>query len=66
MSLDTKTIIIKVTNDCNFNCNYCFIDKNAPKHKIITKEIIQRLFEQLQSNLNLKEITTTWHGGNPF
>ena len=66
MSLSTRTLIVKVTNDCNFSCKYCFLEKNVPKHKIISKEIIRRLFEQLQNNLETKEITVIWHGGEPL
>ncbi len=66
MSLNTKTVIVKVTNDCNFDCKYCFLEKNIPKNKIVSKQIIRRLFEELQNELDSKEISILWHGGEPL
>jgi uncharacterized protein len=66
MTLNTTTVIIKVTNDCNYKCRYCFLEKNIPTHKIISKEIILRLFDQIQNNINSEKIKILWHGGEPL
>jgi molybdenum cofactor biosynthesis enzyme MoaA len=31
-TLPIHTVIIKVTNECNLNCTYCFVESSVP-HK---------------------------------
>jgi uncharacterized protein len=66
MSLSTQTLIVKVTNDCNYNCKYCLLEKNVPRKVTISKEIMSSLFKQLEKNLDSKQLTVIWHGGEPL
>ncbi|MFW6007955.1 MAG: radical SAM protein [archaeon] len=57
-------IILKVTNDCNLNCPYCYNQKKSyKKDKLDIKD-----FEYIL-NLSIKEYTNisiTFHGGEPL
>jgi uncharacterized protein len=64
--MNTHTVIIKVTNDCNMDCHYCFVDKSAPRRVIISLDTIQRLLEELEEHSSQPVIHLTWHGGEPM
>lgn len=66
MKLNTHTVIIKVTNDCNLNCKYCFVEKSVPRNRIIAIETIKRLFDELEVYASQPVIHLTWHGGEPM
>jgi radical SAM protein with 4Fe4S-binding SPASM domain len=65
-------IILKVTNDCNLRCQYCYLaNKDAFKGSRLSfqnyKKLIQRiLFDKKRSNVNKqKNIQIVFHGGEP-
>lgn len=64
--LNIHTVIVKVTNDCNMNCHYCFVEKSAPRHVVISLDIIQRILEELEEHSSQPVIELTWHGGEPI
>lgn len=66
MKLNTHTVIVKVTNDCNLNCKYCFVEETVPRNQIIPIETIQRLFDELEAYAAPPVIHLTWHGGEPM
>lgn len=66
MTLNTHTIIIKVTNDCNLNCKYCFVEESVPRNQIIPIETIRLLFDELEEHVSQPVIHLTWHGGEPM
>jgi len=66
VSLEIKTVIIKVTNDCNLNCRYCFVDKSAPRNMLVSREAIVQLIEELEIHSPEDEIDLVWHGGEPM
>ncbi len=66
MKLNTHTVIIKATNDCNLNCKYCFVEESVPRNQVISLETIQRLFDELEAHASQPVIHLTWHGGEPM
>lgn len=66
-------IDIAVTNNCNFNCSYCFEKKQKTFNKSIdikTKRIFKEklcnyVFHKIISK-NIKNITIVWYGGEPL
>lgn len=64
--MNTHTVIIKVTNDCNMACHYCFVEKSAPRRVVISLGTIQRLLEELEEHSSQPVIHLTWHGGEPM
>jgi uncharacterized protein len=66
MELETQTVIIKVTNDCNLNCRYCFVEKSAPRHRLIQPETIKRLLDELETHSPVPRVRLIWHGGEPM
>lgn len=60
-------LTIFVTEDCNFNCNYCFVDKNnAFTIKIKTLDNILGMIKKHVSEFKCKEISISWFGGEPL
>ncbi|MCG8430976.1 MAG: radical SAM protein [Candidatus Omnitrophica bacterium] len=66
MELKTNTVIVKVTNDCNINCRYCFVEKTVPRGGFITDEVLKRLFDELEEHSSAPAIRIIWHGGEPL
>jgi len=66
MGLKTYSVIMKVTNDCNMNCKYCFVEKSAPRNRIISLETVKRLFDELEIHSPSQSIQLIWHGGEPL
>lgn len=64
-----KNLVLLISNACNFNCEYCQIEKNIEQGKQInmTEEIAEsaiNLFLENQDNDAIKTVTIT--GGEPF
>lgn len=66
MELDTHTIIVKVTNDCNLDCKYCFVEEAVPRNRIIPMETLELLFDELEVHASQPTVHLTWHGGEPM
>ncbi len=66
MELETQTVIIKVTNDCNLNCKYCFVEKSVPRRRVIPTEIVKRLLDELEAHSPVSRVRLIWHGGEPL
>lgn len=64
--LNIHTVIIKVTNDCNMDCHYCYVEKSAPRSIVISIDTIQRVIEELEEHSSQPVIHLTWHGGEPM
>jgi uncharacterized protein len=64
--MDTHTVIVKVTNECNMECRYCYVEKSAPRHVVISLDTIERLLEELEEHSTQPVIHLTWHGGEPM
>ncbi|MCE2571799.1 radical SAM/SPASM domain-containing protein [Motilimonas eburnea] len=56
------TIIVKLTNECNLSCSYCYRDTND-KGAISIVNIV-RLIKQIDE-IGKDEVTMIWHGGEP-
>ncbi len=59
--------IIKVTENCNLKCKYCYIynlNTDIPSSKIIDIKTIEKLF--LENIRLFNDIDCIWHGGEPL
>lgn len=65
MAPSFKSVIIKVTNDCNLRCKYCFVSESVPRNITISDSIISLLFDQLEQIPSEETIHLVWHGGEP-
>lgn len=59
----SKTVIVKVTHNCNLNCKYCCVG-DVVEHHLIDETTIDNLFRKLSEDCN--ESTIIWHGGEPL
>lgn len=60
------TIIAKVTNLCNIDCQYCYdrpFREALGHNKIISIDKVDRMVEM--ATRHAKEVTIIWHGGEP-
>jgi uncharacterized protein len=64
--LTINTVIVKVTNDCNLECKYCFVERAVPRSQVIAMETLRALFDQLERYVGGSPITVVWHGGEPL
>jgi uncharacterized protein len=58
---------IHTTDQCNFNCPYCYIDKS--KNNKIDSRVLNRFKEKIIDTVkkeNLKEVSLRFSGGEPF
>ena len=61
-------VIVKVTNACNFACNYCSVGETQID-QAINMETIKKMVDGLPELLNKigdKDISILWHGGEPL
>ena len=61
------TLIIKLTNNCNLNCSYCYHrqDKSRNMQLSLTLEQIDLMIRQLMRH-NERRAQFIWHGGEPL
>lgn len=67
--IDTRNLVLLVSNDCNFRCLYCQIEENMENKNMINMsiEVAQKALDLLKRNSNVdakKTITIT--GGEPL
>src|SRR5512140_2591664 len=63
--LSIETVIIKVTNDCNMQCSYCFVERSVPRRVFIQYAVLKRLFDELERCAGGDTVHLVWHGGEP-
>ena len=57
---------LHITNQCNLNCRYCYINKNnIDMDFVVAKEIIDKLIVSLKEN-NFNNIVLSFSGGEPL
>jgi uncharacterized protein len=59
------TLIVKVTNACDFRCAYCFIEP-AIFHKSMSVETGRLLVRSFLDSPELRRVLFVWHGGEPL
>ncbi len=58
-------VTIALTYNCNFNCSYCFVNKN--NLSIINKENMEKIIKYLKSIYNqYEQFNIVWFGGEPL
>ncbi len=65
--LPNKTLIIKVTESCNFRCEYCYLgeeSKQDSRFSLISNNVIAELFKKIEQEASGK-LQLVWHGGEP-
>jgi len=65
MTLPIQTVVIKVTNECNMRCTYCFVEPSVPRRVMIDEEIVCRLLDDLEDFSTESKVHLVWHGGEP-
>lgn len=60
---DTFSFIIRTTDECNFNCSYCGIPKDA--HRKMNNEVLFNLINKAIRS-GKRKIFFIWHGGEPL
>ncbi|MDQ5767937.1 radical SAM/SPASM domain-containing protein [Thiothrix subterranea] len=60
-----QTVIIKVINECNLRCTYCFVEPSVPRKVMITETIVRQLLDELEKYSAESTIHLVWHGGEP-
>jgi len=65
MALPIQTVVIKVTNECNIRCKYCFVEPSAPRGVVINEQIVRRLLDDLEQLATESAVHLVWHGGEP-
>jgi len=66
-----REMIIKVTECCNLNCNYCgfFLSESKTKNQIMNDQCLEQLLKQIGGycrDNDSKRILLSWHGGEPL
>jgi uncharacterized protein len=59
------TLIIKVTNACDMQCRYCFIEPSV-FHKTMKSETAHRVVHAFLDSDFFKSVQFVWHGGEPL
>lgn len=61
-------LIIKMTNACNFNCNYCSVG-NISSNSNLNVEYVKKFIDGTKELLDYKQdktLNVLWHGGEPL
>ena len=61
---DLINIVLHITNICNLNCAYCYVDQQSEKRNI-SDEIILMLINTLNQS-NFRKVNFFFHGGEPL
>lgn len=67
--LKNPTIIVKVTNQCNLACNYCYGECSPSNNGIMNYATLENLIRKIFTycvNNGTKSISIIWHGGEPL
>ncbi len=63
------TVILKPTNRCNAGCVYCSNWQASQKHKTMSMEILEKIFQRIEEwvifSKRARHIKIIWHGGEP-
>lgn len=59
------TVIIKVTNACDMQCKYCFIEPSV-FHKTMSDETARRVVRAFLDSDHFASVNFVWHGGEPL
>jgi uncharacterized protein len=59
------TLIVKVTNRCNFHCKYCFIEPHV-FDKVMALATLERVITAFLQSTYFKSVHFVWHGGEPL
>lgn len=59
------TLIIKLTNACNMQCRYCFIEPSV-FHKTMSLGTMRRIVRAFLDSQHFASVTFVWHGGEPL
>ena len=57
-------VVVKITEDCNLRCDYCYTEGGKNK-KVIDVEDVINLFDQISLG-NSGKIVCLFHGGEPL
>lgn len=57
-------IVLKITDDCNLNCKYCYSSGGSGRHTM-SPELVLSLFDQIAEQ-NGVPLTCCFHGGEPL
>lgn len=58
-------IIIKPTNNCNFDCLYCY-NAGASTSRVMSVEEAKRIINKVYTASDDRTIRFIWHGGEPL
>ncbi|OFX16467.1 MAG: hypothetical protein A2033_05240 [Bacteroidetes bacterium GWA2_31_9] len=62
-------IAITPTLNCNLRCIYCYVDNKLKQNDLISIELAKHLIDEIfyfAKYKNIKNITISWHGGEPL
>lgn len=60
------TLIIKITEQCNLKCRYCYINYGDSIQDLMDMEIIRLIFKRIFTDNRLRQINFIIHGGEPL
>lgn len=63
------TIILKATEECNSNCEYCDVVKKERPVRTMSLDTLRQVFARIDEYLGprpFERITIIWHGGEPL
>lgn len=66
---DNLSYVIAPTLNCNYNCKYCFENKEARIHKMNSStadDVLNFIINQVKLHQNVKNVKVTWFGGEPL
>lgn len=69
IQLNNVSYVIAPTLNCNYNCVYCFENKENRKLRMnfnTAEDILSFIIKQIESNKLIKSIKITWFGGEPL
>lgn len=62
---DVLHLTIFITDQCNFNCSYCFVNKE--KNNVMQETVFDKLMHFIENRIdNYKGLDISWFGGEPL